>query len=103
VKVRIKARVRTDLLAIRSWSLSHWGEQRARDFLEGLIESIERLAEFPQIGRSRSAFAPGLRSIRYQGYVVFYSVDADGPVIVAVLHERRNHAALGFADLIEGE
>jgi plasmid stabilization system protein ParE len=33
------------------------------DFLEGLIEAIERLADFPMMGRPRSAFFPGLRNL----------------------------------------
>lgn len=102
--VRIKARARSDLLAIRAWGEDRWGPARTRDFLEGLIEAIERLAAFPQMGRSRSAFLDGLRSIRHGGYVIFYLIEPDGmPVVIAVVHERRNHAALDFADRLEGE
>ena len=100
MQVVLKRRARADLLAIRQWSEAEWGAKRARDFLEGLIEAIERLAEFPEMGRTREAFAPGLRSIRHRGYVVFYVLEADAPVIVAVLHERRNHAALSFGEMI---
>jgi plasmid stabilization system protein ParE len=103
VKVAIKPRARADLLAIRAWGEQRWGDGRARDFLEGLIEAIERLVEFPLMGRSRSAFFPGLRSIRYRGYAVFYVIESDRPVVIAVIHERRNLAALDFADRIEGE
>ncbi len=103
MRVPIKPQARTDLLAIRAWGEQRWGSERSRDFLEGLIEAIERLAEFPQMGRSRSAFLPGLRSVRYRGYAVFYLIEAERAVVVAVIHERRNFAALDFADRIEGE
>lgn len=101
--VAIKPRARIDLLAIREWSEVQWGEPRARDFLEGLIEAIERLADHPGMGRPRDALLPGLRSIRYRGYVVFHLIESGRPVVVAVVHERRNFAALDFAERIEGE
>jgi toxin ParE1/3/4 len=103
VKVRLKARARADLLAIRAWGEDRWGPARTRDFLEGLIEAIERLVRFPGMGRPRDVFAPGLRSVRHRGHVIFYLIEDASPVVVAVLHERRNHAALDFADRIEGE
>ena len=103
MRVPVKPRARADLLAIRAWSAQRWGPARARDFLEGLVEAIERLAEFPLMGRARSAFLPGLRSVRYRGYAIFYVIEAERAVVVALLHERRNFAALDFADRIEGE
>ncbi|HRO12960.1 type II toxin-antitoxin system RelE/ParE family toxin [Amaricoccus sp.] len=103
MKVALKPRARADLLAIRAWGEDHWGIERTRDFLEGLVEAIERLAEFPLMGRGRSAFLAGLRSLRHRGYLIFYVIEADRPVVIAVIHERRNLAALDFADRIEGE
>lgn len=103
MRVRLKPRARRDLLAVRAWSEDRWGQPRAREFLEGLIEAIERLALHPRMGRSRDAFLAGLRSIRHRGYVVFYVLEDETPVVIAVLHERRDHAALDFADRLEGE
>lgn len=103
MKVRLKARARADLLAIRAWGFDRWGPARTRDFLEGLVEAVERLSAHPLMGRSRDALLPGLRSIRHRGYVVFYLAEPEGPIVVAVIHERRNHAALDFANRIEGE
>ena len=103
MKILLKPAARRDLLAIRLWAIETWGQARATEFLEQLIEALERLVANPLLGRSRQALLPGLRSIRFRGYVIFYLIEADRPAIVAVLHERRNHAALDFADRIEGE
>ena len=100
--IRIKPRARADLLAIREWGENTWGPVRAREFLDALIEKLELLQENPGMGRARPAFHPRLRSIRHQGYAIFYCLEEDAPVIVAVLHERRNHGALDFADRIDG-
>lgn len=99
----IKRRARADLLAIRAWGEDRWGEDRTRDFLEGMIETIERLEAAPEMGRPRPEFFAGLRSIRYRGYAIFYAIEGGRPAIVAVLHERRNLAALEFADRILGD
>lgn len=103
MKLRLKPGARADLLAIRAYSEDRWGRAKAADFLEGLIEALGLIPGNPQIGRSREMLFPGLRSLRYRAYVIFYLVEAEGPVILAVLHERRNHAALNFADRMEGE
>ena len=103
MRVGLKPRARADLLAIRAWSEDRWREARTRDFLEGLIEAVERLVATPEMGRPRDVLLPGLRSIRHRGYVIFYLVEDTGPVVIAVLHERRNLAALDFADRMEGE
>lgn len=103
MKVALKPRARADLLAIRVWGEDRWGVERTRDFLEGLVEAIERLAELPLMGRARSALLAGLRSMRHRGYVIFYVLEGDRPVVVAVIHERRNLAALDFADRMEGD
>lgn len=100
---RLKPRARADLLAIRAWGRDRWGAEQTREFLEGLIEAIERLSRFPHMGRSRDALLEGLRSIRHRGYVIFYVLEDGAPVVIAVLHERRNRAALDFADRLEGE
>ncbi|PRY92077.1 toxin ParE1/3/4 [Hasllibacter halocynthiae] len=101
--MRLRPRARADLLAIRDWGTERWGEDRAKEFLEGLIEAIERLEAHPEMGRPREAFGAGLRSIRHRGYVIFYEIDGGRPVIVAVIHERRNLAALQFGDALESE
>lgn len=54
------------------------------------------------MGRARDSFLPGLRSIRHRGYIVFYLLEEGQVAIVAVIHERRNQAALNFTDYIEG-
>lgn len=99
--VLLKAKARADLIAIRQWGEDHWGPAKTHDFLEGMIERIARLEANPRMGRARSAFHPDLRSIRFKGYAIFYCLENARPVIVAVLHERRNHAALDFADRLD--
>ena len=90
-----------DLDGIHEYGLAEWGAARSGEFMVRLGESIYGLADSPYRGRSREAFHPGLRSILHRQYVVFYMIEGNDVVIGAVIHERRNHAALDFADRLE--
>lgn len=101
--IKIKPWARADLTAIKLWSEDTWGPARTRDYLAGLRQALAQLEENPLIGRSRKVFAEGLRSWTYKAHIVFYIVLDDGISIVRVLHARRNHAALDFAEVLEDE
>ncbi|MET0652282.1 MAG: type II toxin-antitoxin system RelE/ParE family toxin [Hyphomicrobiaceae bacterium] len=65
------------------------GERVALSFVGRLRRSIERLTEFPRMGRRRPGFGPGVRSWTLTPYVVFYrQLDSDVE-IVRILHGRR--------------
>jgi toxin ParE1/3/4 len=51
---------------------------------------LENLARFPFIGRERSIFARGLRSIVAENYVIFYRVERERILIVRILDGRRD-------------
>jgi toxin ParE1/3/4 len=101
--IRLKASARADLAAIRVWSEDNWGLARTRDYLSGLKLALEQLDRNPLFGRTREVFATGLRSWTYKVHIMFYVVLDDGISIVRVLHERRNHAALDFSEIVEGD
>lgn len=101
--VRYLPRARLDLTAVRDWGDDTWGHARTDEFIHGLVGAIGLLEDHPLMGRSRDAFVPGARSIPYRGYLVFYRVDAADILVGAILHERRNLAALRVADGLEGE
>ena len=103
MKILLKPAARRDLRAIRVSGIETWGLARANDFLGQLIVAMERLAEHPYMGRSRHSLYPGLRSIRFRGYAIFYIVTDGSADIVAIFHERRNHAALSFANRMDSE
>ena len=83
--------------------MEEWGEDRTDAFLAKMRASIARLAAFPDLGSPRPALHPMLRSLRFEGYLIFYVNEPEGATVVAVLHERRNHAALDFSAVIEGD
>lgn len=103
--IRLSRLARRDLDDIRDYTLATWGRDRWLDYYRGMVEVFERIAVDPDGGRDRSPFAPGLRSLNYRRHIVFYaSIDAAGgePVILRIVHQRRNLPALVYFEEIGG-
>ena len=62
----------------------------ADSFVREIARRFENLGMFPFIGRERSMLFRGMRSVVVHPYVVFYTVEPDGIVIMRVLHGRRD-------------
>lgn len=58
--------------------------------IDQLTTVMERLTEFPEMGRPRHEVRPALRSFVAPPFVIFYRRKGDGIHIVRVLHERRD-------------
>jgi len=63
---------------------------RADAFIDEIDSKFHLLAGQPMLGRSREDLAPGLRSLPFGRYVIFYEVIPDGIAIVRVLHAARD-------------
>jgi toxin ParE1/3/4 len=89
MKIVFSAQADSDLLHILSYLAER--NRSAAIALANLFNSkLESLAHFPFIGRDRSIFSPGLRSILAERHVIFYRVDGDSILIVRVLDGRRD-------------
>lgn len=62
----------------------------AARFVSRIEEHCAFLAAHPLAGRARDELAPGLRSIAFGRYVIFYRALDDGAEIVRVLHGARD-------------
>ena len=76
-----------DLDRIHEYTILNFGLKQAREYLSGLHERFEALAENPMHGRNASELSPGLRRLEYQSHVVFYVPKEKGIRIVRVLHQ----------------
>ena len=81
-----------DLDNVFAYTVARWGHEQAFHYSEELIEVIQALAEFPNLGRDRSDLRAGLRSIVVAQHIVMYQVFDDRVRIGRVLHERENAA-----------
>jgi toxin ParE1/3/4 len=60
--------------------------------IDAIFERFELLASQPRMGRSRTEFGEGVRSLAVDSYVIYYRDDAE-PLIARVLHGRRDQRA----------
>lgn len=85
---RLTPKAVADLEGIYEYTISYFGLDRARNYLESLHQHFETLVERPTLGRTADLLAPRLRRSEYRSHVVFYMLDNADVRIVRVLHER---------------
>jgi plasmid stabilization system protein ParE len=95
MRLLFKPRAVDDMAGIAVYSLREWGEDQARDYMDGLELACRDRARHFQLGRE----VDGFRRWRYERHLIYYVVDAGGSareqntdgtdlVIVRILHEK---------------
>ena len=59
-------------------------------WIDRLDESLTLWATQPKMGRARDELSPGIRSLAFGRYVVFFEPQPDGIDVVRVLHGSRD-------------
>lgn len=88
---RFSVRAEEDLVEIYSYGILQFGYSQARKYIEGLEETLLRLAFGPFLGKESSLLYPGLREFIYKSHMVFYLIEEDGVLIVRILHQSRDY------------
>jgi toxin ParE1/3/4 len=78
----------SDILQIARDSVKQWGLARAEEYVLGLHQAFQRLAEFPDMGRDASHLRTGYMRMESMSHVVFYRKIESGILIVRILHNR---------------
>ena len=97
--IQLSDRARQDLEDIRIFTIGTWGREQWLTYYRHLVRAFDRIADRPETGRDRSLFVPGMRSINCERHVVFYKCleAANGaPVILRIIHQKRNMPALVY-------
>jgi toxin ParE1/3/4 len=101
----LSGRARRDLDEIRDWTIATWGREQWQVYYRGLGAAFRRIATDPSCGRPRDMLGAGMRSLVYERHLIFFaSVTSFGGqmVILRILHQRRNLAAVAYLDDLEG-
>lgn len=65
----------------------------AREFVERIFDSTDRLSDFPLSGRAvPEAEDKSIREVILQGYRIIYRVESDRVLVLAVIHGSRDLA-----------
>jgi toxin ParE1/3/4 len=93
IDVILSIEAEVDLLEITSF-ISSGDEAIARRFVYGLMESLDLLSEYPEMGRKRDDLKRGLRSINFNRYLVLYKIEGTRVEVVRIVHGARDIASL---------
>ena len=99
--IHLTRSARQDLEAIRTFTVDRWGRQQWLNYYRGMAAVLEQIAAAPDAGRNRDVLYPGMRSVSYKGHLIFYrwtEVAGDAPVVLRIVHQRRNLPALRYLD-----
>ena len=105
IKIRLSRLARRDLDEIRRYTVETWGRNQWLAYYRSLVRAFEGISTNPEGGRDRSLFAPRLRSLNYKRHIIFFAriAAADNePVILRIVHQRRNMPALVYFDDLGG-
>ena len=76
----------SDLKSISDYTFENWGPEQADEYLGGIWDLLEKIADQPDGYRLRPEFGPGCRSARHRRHVIFFVAKADRVEVLRVLH-----------------
>ena len=96
-RIRFSSSAEADLLEL--WlTIAEENLVAADESLDSIQSTVSLLGSQPETGRVRPELADGLRSIPTRTpYIIFYLPDADGLLVVRVLHHARDIDANYFS------
>jgi toxin ParE1/3/4 len=59
-----------------------FGPVQADRYIEGLLETLDRIADFPHIGIQRPEFGPTVRVHAHRSHVIVYRTEESGDVFI---------------------
>lgn len=86
MRYEISARARADVKAILHYTLEHFGDGQAEEYLDGLYYSFELLTDNPELGRRLEG---DIRYYVYRSHYVFYEIRKDVLRIATIRSSRQ--------------
>lgn len=80
-----------DLREVARYTLDQWGKEQLAEYRQGLKETFHTIGVQNVVSRQFSKNYPQLRVTKYRYHHIFYiSEGVDKPIIIGVIHERRD-------------
>lgn len=90
LKIVLRPRAATDILAIAQYSKAEHGEAQAKAYIEDIRRQIAFAADFPGIGSEAFGLPPTYRKVRSGFHRAIYRCTETELIIVRILHERED-------------
>lgn len=88
-RIHFTAIAQADIAAIATF-IAEKNLPAAERFLDSVEPHCEKIADFPDMERSREELLPRLRSFPLGNYLIFYKVTDSGIEVLRVLHSARD-------------
>ena len=101
MSIRLSRSAQRDIVEIRTYTIKQWSREKWLRYFADMTATFDKISENPTTGRPQDALLEGMRSVTFQRHIIFYlpaNTRNDRTAILRVLHQRRNLAALRFAE-----
>lgn len=85
---RLTPDAQPDLIAIRRFTIQHWGAEQSRKYLSELRNTIRLLTEAPSLGKPRPEVGENVMNFPHVSHLIYYAVHEQQLVVFGVLHKR---------------
>ncbi len=80
-----------DLREVARYTLDTWGREQLTEYRQGLKKVFSSIGEQDIVARKFSKNYPQLRVTKYRYHYIFFIAEGvDKPIIIGVIHERRD-------------
>lgn len=90
MKLDITPAAATDIREIFSYSLTNWGEAKARKYVADLRRRMHALARGSTSGTRADDISAGLRRLIAGSHVIWFRIQGDRLRIIRILHQSRD-------------
>ena len=80
---------RRDIRDLLRFTLRRWGTEQARAYEARLLDAMERLVDFPELGVERPTAGKGVRAFRVEEHMIYYRVTTASVRILRVMHRNQ--------------
>lgn len=75
-----------DLEKIVDFTVEQWGALQAIQYIDGLVDKVQMLADNPDMGLNRDDLSSNLLCFPHQSHILYYVKNNAGITIIRVLH-----------------
>ncbi|WP_404333340.1 type II toxin-antitoxin system RelE/ParE family toxin [Sphingomonas sp. MMS12-HWE2-04] len=87
MRVELTRAAGRDLDDIYDYTLEHWGEAQAGEYVRALQKACRLLSSDPELG-AIADILPGYRKLRHREHLIFYRILTGRIVVSRILHPR---------------
>lgn len=87
---KLSNKAELELANVYEYSIINFGLSTAREYLNGLHDRFQSLADHPSWGTNYDFVMPGLRRYEFKSHAIYYVQTDEGALIVRILGGRQD-------------